>query len=87
MLIEQLHETRSVDVPMVLQGRVRRPPTVIEDDEWIGTRALIMPGVRVGRGAIVGAGAVVTRDVDPFTVVGGVPARLIRRRDGAPELS
>jgi maltose O-acetyltransferase len=87
MLIEQQHETRSVDVPMVFQGRVRRPPTVIEDDVWIGTRALIMPGVRVGRGAIVGAGAVVTHDVDPFTVVGGVPARLIRRRDGAPELT
>jgi maltose O-acetyltransferase len=56
---------------------------VIEDHVWIGSRATIMPGVTVGRGAVVAAGAVVTRDVEPLTVVGGVPARQIAVRDAA----
>jgi acetyltransferase-like isoleucine patch superfamily enzyme len=56
---------------------------VIEDHVWIGSRATIMPGVTVGRGAVVAAGAVVTRDVEPLTVVGGVPARPIAVRDEA----
>jgi acetyltransferase-like isoleucine patch superfamily enzyme len=51
----------------------------IEDDVWIGAGAVITDGVRVGRGAIVAAGAVVTRDVESHTVVGGVPARPLRR--------
>ena len=52
-------------------------PVVIEDDVWIGAGAIVLPGVTVGRGAIVGAGAVVTSAVAPFTIVGGVPARVI----------
>ncbi len=55
-------------------------PVVIEDDVWIGANAVIMPGVRVRRGAVVGAGAVVTRDVEPYTVAVGVPARAMRAR-------
>jgi acetyltransferase-like isoleucine patch superfamily enzyme len=50
----------------------------------IGVNAVILPGVTIGKGAIVGAGAVVTEDVAPFSVVAGVPARLLRWRDGAP---
>jgi acetyltransferase-like isoleucine patch superfamily enzyme len=56
-------------------------PVVVEDNVWIGSRATVMPGVTVGRGAIVAAGAVVTRDVEPMTIVGGVPARPIGVRD------
>jgi acetyltransferase-like isoleucine patch superfamily enzyme len=52
-------------------------PVVIEDDVWIGAGAVILPGVTIGRAAIVGAGAVVTQAVSPFTIVGGVPARPI----------
>ncbi len=48
---------------------------VIENDVWIGCRCIILKGVRIGRGAIVAAGAVVTKNVPPFTVVGGVPAK------------
>jgi carbonic anhydrase/acetyltransferase-like protein (isoleucine patch superfamily) len=55
-------------------------PVVIEDHAWIGMRAMIMPGVTVGRGAVVAAGAVVTRDVAPLAVVGGIPARPIGTR-------
>lgn len=52
----------------------------IGHDVWIGHAAIVMPGVTVGNGAVVGAQAVVTRDVGPYTIVGGVPARVIRRR-------
>jgi maltose O-acetyltransferase len=55
-------------------------PVQIGDYVWIGMRAMIMPGVTLGEGAVVAAGAVVTRDVPPYTVVGGVPARPIGTR-------
>lgn len=58
-------------------------PVVIEDHVWIGTRAMILPGVTIGRGSVVAAGAVVTRDVPPLSIVGGVPARAIGTRDVA----
>jgi maltose O-acetyltransferase len=55
-------------------------PVVIEDYVFIGPRAIILPGVRIGKGAVVAAGAVVTKDVAPFAVVGGVPAKIIGER-------
>ena len=57
---------------------VAKGPVVIEDDVWIGAHAVILPGVRLGRGCVIAAGAVVTKDVEPLTVVGGQPARAIR---------
>ena len=71
--------------PMMFQGSRTYPKTVIEDDVWIGCRAIIMHGVRIKKGAIVAAGAVVTKDVDEYSIVGGNPARVIRKRfnDGA----
>lgn len=59
----------------------RNRPVVIEDYVFIGTRALILPGVTIGRGAVVGAGAVVTRSVAPLTIVAGSPAKPIGERD------
>lgn len=56
-------------------------PIVIEDHVWVGSNATILQGVTVGRWSVVAAGAVVTKDVPPFTVVGGVPAKVIRRVD------
>ncbi len=55
-------------------------PVHIEHHAWLGVRATVLPGVRVGEGAVVAAGAVVTRDVEPYTVVAGVPAKQIRTR-------
>ena len=54
--------------------------TVIGNDVWIGYEAVIMSGVKIGDGAIIGTRAVVTKDVPPYTIVGGVPAKPIRRR-------
>jgi len=54
--------------------------TVIGNDVWIGRRATIMPGVRIGDGAIIAAESVVTKDVEPYTIVGGNPAKVIRKR-------
>lgn len=58
----------------------RKGDTVIGNDVWIGTEAMIMPGVKIGDGAIVAARAVVTKDVPPYTIVGGVPAKIIMKR-------
>jgi maltose O-acetyltransferase len=62
------HGTTPINVP------------VVEDFAWVGERVLVLQGRRIGKGAIVGAGAVVTRDVEPFTIVGGNPARVIGHR-------
>ena len=53
---------------------------IVDDDVWIGHRAIIMSGVHIGQGAVIGAGAVVTRDVPPYAVVAGVPAKIIKMR-------
>lgn len=74
---------RRLDTEAVLSFGYRTPtqtvsaPVVIEDDAWIGFKASVMKGVRIGRGAIVSAGAVVTKDVAPWTAVGGNPATVI----------
>ncbi len=67
--------------PMVEQGITAQGITV-EDDVWIGAGAIITDGVTIGRGAVVAAGAVVTADVPPHTVVGGIPARVLKTIDG-----
>ena len=55
-------------------------PIVVDDDVWIGYGCIILSGVHIGQGAVVAAGSVVTKDVEPYTVVGGVPAKKIRER-------
>ncbi len=62
-----------------LQGSPAKGVT-IGDDVWIGQNAIIMPGVTINNGAVVGAGAVVTKDVAAYDIVGGVPARVIKSR-------
>jgi acetyltransferase-like isoleucine patch superfamily enzyme len=69
------------DRPFVKQG-ITAEGIVIEDDVWLGAGAIITDGVRVGKGAVVAAGAVVTGNVEPHTVVGGIPAKVLRKIDG-----
>lgn len=59
----------------------RGAPIVVRDRVFVGVRAIVLPGVTLGEGAIVAAGAVVTRDVAPYTIVAGVPARFVRQRN------
>lgn len=73
-------------VAIIFSGRPKQKLCIIQDDVWIGSRAIIMKGVTIGRGAIVAAGAVVTRDVPPYTVVGGVPARVLKKRFTSSEI-
>jgi phosphonate metabolism protein (transferase hexapeptide repeat family) len=61
----------------------RAKRVVIGHDVWIGHGVTVLPGVKIGNGAVIGAGAVVSRDVAPYTIVGGVPAKLIRERFAA----
>jgi acetyltransferase-like isoleucine patch superfamily enzyme len=74
------HRWDQVGVPMQFTGRPAQSGTVLEDDVWVGFRVTIIRGVRIGRGSVVAAQAVVTSDVSPYTIVGGVPAREIGKR-------
>ncbi|MBB6171991.1 virginiamycin A acetyltransferase [Nocardiopsis mwathae] len=67
-------------VDTFLANHPSKGDTVVGNDVWIGRDAMVMPGVTIGDGAIVAAGAVVSRDVEPYTVVGGSPARVVKRR-------
>ena len=78
------HNFERLDLSMKDQG-VTRSPIVIEDDCWLASGSVILSGVRIGQGSIVAAGAVVTKDVPPYSIVGGVPAIVIDRRDQLDE--
>ena len=79
-LISNKKEIHTNDILMSTVAKKKGLKVIIEDDVWIGRNAIIMPGITIGRGSIVGAGAVVTKDVETFSVVGGVPAKLIKKR-------
>ncbi len=67
-------------IPMWKQPHESPRPVVIGNDVWIGARVIILPGVHIGDGSVIGAGSVVTKDVEAYSVVGGNPAKLIRMR-------
>lgn len=79
-ILTKSHMHDSVDTPIVLQGGTEPLPPIIEDGVWLGRNVVVMPGVRIGQHAIVGAGAIVTKDVEPYSIVGGIPAKLIKKR-------
>lgn len=79
MVIPNNHVTTNINTPIAFQGNLAKGIT-IEDDVWIGHGCSILDGVVVGKGSVVAAGAVVTTDVAPYSIVGGIPAKLIRMR-------
>lgn len=74
-----MHIFDNLNVPINMQGN-RNEHIIIGDNVWIGWGVYIMPGVHIGDGAIIGAKSVVTHDVPPYTIVAGVPAKLVRNR-------
>ncbi len=80
VIVAAQHDFVDVQVPICDQG-VSSQGITIADDVWIGANCSILDGVTIGAGAILGAGSVVTRDVESMAIVGGVPAKLIRMRD------
>jgi len=80
IILTRNHKFDDLNIPMSKQGHYPPEVVVIHDDVWIGTRVIILPGVTVNKGAIIGAGAVVTKDVPSYAIVGGNPAKVIRYR-------
>jgi acetyltransferase-like isoleucine patch superfamily enzyme len=88
-LMPYQHGFAETDRPMREQPLTSKGDIVIEDDVWLGVNVAVMDGVIIGQGAIIGAGAVVTKDIPPYTIAGGVPARVLRARqaDDIPQLA
>lgn len=80
MIMGSDHYYREAALPTIFSGREELKETNIGDDVWIGTRSIVFSGVSIGNGAIVAAGSVVTKDVEPYSVVAGVPAKKIKMR-------
>ena len=80
MMFTSNHGLTRTDVPMWLQESSEPEPIIIGDDVWIGARVIILPGIRIGNGAVIGAGAVVTKDVPAYEVWGGNPAKKLKSR-------
>jgi maltose O-acetyltransferase len=74
------HQFERLDIPVNQQGFKPGKNVVIGDDVWIGTRAVILPGIKIGDQAVIGAGSIVTKDIPPRAIVGGSPAKVIRYR-------
>lgn len=74
------HAFEDITVPMCQQGFQEEKPVEIGDDVWIGGRVIILPGVHIADGSIIGAGAVVTKDVPAYAIIGGNPGKILRFR-------
>lgn len=79
-ILTQNHKFSRTDIPIYKQGATEEQVVIIEDDVWICQNVIILPGVRVGKGAILAAGAVITKNVEPYAIMGGNPAKVIKSR-------
>ena len=75
------HEFKDINIPINLQGAEKEKPIIIGNDVWIGTRVIVLPGVIIGDHSIIAAGSVVTKSCKPYSIIGGVPAKLIKMRN------
>lgn len=80
VIMTTAHAFENSEIPIRLQGALPINPIIIEDDVWIGTRVVILPGVKIGKGSVIGANSLVTKDVEPYSIMGGIPAKYIRKR-------
>lgn len=80
MIVGDDHVFDKIATPIIFSGRPEKRNTLIDRDAWIGAGSIVMAGVTVGRGAIVAAGSVVTKDIPPYEIHGGVPAKKIKNR-------
>ena len=78
-IFSENHNFTNPDLPVNIQGESRKG-VIIEDGVWIGTRSVILDGVKIGENSIIAAGSVVVKDVPPFSIVGGVPAKVLKSR-------
>jgi maltose O-acetyltransferase len=85
ILIAYNHDFSDPDKPMQGRGYLPAEPIVISDNTWIGARVIVLPGRKIGKCAIIGAGAVVTKDVPDYAVAAGNPAKIIRYRKNSEE--
>ena len=74
------HITERTDIPMNQQRVTKEEPIHIEDDVWLGERGIVLAGIRIGRGSVIGAGAVVSKDIPPYYIAVGNPARVVKSR-------
>lgn len=79
-ILGKMHDFSDIKEPMILQGEKEVKQTQIETDVWIGTNAVIMPGLTIAKGSIIGAGCVLTKDTEQYGVYGGVSGKLIKYR-------
>ncbi len=80
IIITANHGFERIDIPMMVQESSPRKKVIIGNDVWIGTRAIILPGITIGNGAIIGAGAIITKDIPDYAIAAGNPARIVRFR-------
>ncbi len=74
------HEYKNLKVPMIAAGSFSNGPVIIEDDVWIGANCTICDNVKIGKGAIIAANSIVNKNVESYSIVGGVPAKIISTR-------
>lgn len=83
LISDNAHGASSIDamtMPPMERELVSKGPVVIDDNVWIGANVCVMPGVHIGKGAIIGANSVVTKDVPPYCVAAGIPAKVIKQQ-------
>lgn len=79
VILTSNHGFERTDIPMMRQS-ITAAPVVIQDDVWIGANVVVLPGVTIGQGAIIGAFSLVAKDVEPYAVMAGAPARVLKHR-------
>ncbi|MDL2323282.1 acyltransferase, partial [Bacteroidales bacterium OttesenSCG-928-A17] len=79
-ILSKNHEFSRIDIPMIEQSYSKSKQTIIEDDVWIGRQVLFTPGRTVKKGSIIAAGTILSKDFEEYSIIGGNPSRLIRKR-------